>query len=180
MRYIAPGWVISLITFPGIVLHEMSHRWFCWLFHVPVEKVCYFRFGSPAGYVVYETPQNTYHHIWICAGPFVTNTIIGVAVAFYGSIHLLPLWHAAWFDYVLIWLGVSIAMHSFPSTGDARSLWRGLWGKKAPFFARLIGTPIVGIIYLGALGSFFWLDLVYGAAVAVWAPRLLMNYLAGK
>lgn len=25
-------------------------------------------------------------------------------------------------DYFMIWLGVSIAMHSFPSTGDAKSI----------------------------------------------------------
>jgi hypothetical protein len=43
---------------------------------------------------------------------------------------------------------------------------------------RLIATPIVGLIGLGALGSFFWLDLFYGVAVAMLLPRLLIALLA--
>ena len=167
--------VSACLTFPGVVVHELAHRWFCWLFGARVVKACYFRLGNPAGYVVYEAPRNTYHHILICVGPFVVNTVIGAAVAYHGAMRLLPLGNAGPVDYLLVWLGISIAAHAFPSKGDAGSIWRGLWTRPAPIFARLIGTPIVGLIYLGALGSMLWLDIAYGLAVAVWLPRWLLG-----
>jgi len=62
----------------------------------------------------------------------------------------------------LIWIAVSIAMHSFPSTGDASSIWQAVWEKGAPVSARLVGTPLVALIFAEAIGSVFWLDLLYG------------------
>ena len=78
-------------------------------------------------------------------------------------------------DYVLIWLGVSIAMHAFPSKGDAKTIWSMLKRRETPLLVKLIGAPIVGLIYLGALGSFFWLDAIYGVAVAALMPYLLVH-----
>ena len=66
-------------------------------------------------------------------------------------------------------------MHSFPSTGDARSMWQGLWAKGMPVIGRVDSIPLMIVIYLGALGSVFWLNLVYGLAVAVYLPRLLVR-----
>ncbi|WP_438444892.1 hypothetical protein [Gorillibacterium sp. sgz5001074] len=78
-------------------------------------------------------------------------------------------------DYVLIWLGVSVAMHAFPSTGDAGNIWSLLKRRETPVLVKLAGAPIVGLIYLGAVGSFFWLDAVYGVAVAGLMPYLLVH-----
>jgi hypothetical protein len=173
-----PGWLLQLATFPGVVVHELSHELFCRLFGVRVVKVCYFRFGSPAGYVVHETPREVSHHIWISVGPFIVNTTAGALVALPATVPMPFLHlHRPW-NYVLAWLGVSIAMHAFPSTGDAKSIWRGLWSKRAPILARLAGVPIVLVIYLGALGSFFWLDIAYGVGVALFLPRAILKLLA--
>jgi hypothetical protein len=43
---------------------------------------------------------------------------------------------------------------------------------------KLIAYPIIGIIFLGTIGSYFWLDAVYGVAVAVVGPVLLVALLA--
>jgi hypothetical protein len=75
----------------------------------------------------------------------------------------------------LTWLAVSVAMHSFPSTRDASSIWHALWAEKAPGTARLVGTPLVGLIFVGAIGSVFWLDLAYGVGVALALPRALFH-----
>jgi hypothetical protein len=169
-QVLIPGWIISILTFPGVIVHEFAHQLFCRLFDVRVIKVCYFRFGNPAGYVVHETPRNPMHSIWISIGPFLVNTIAGALIALPGSTQVLRHKSGAPPDFILIWLGVSIAMHSFPSTGDAKSIWRALWSRDASIIARVIGTPIVVLIYLGALGSFLWLDLIYGIAVVVIIP----------
>lgn len=64
-------------------------------------------------------------------------------------------------------------MHSFPSTGDAKSIWEAIWDKEAPILSKVVGTPLVGIIVLGAIGSIFWLDLIYGCGVVIGLPALL-------
>lgn len=73
----------------------------------------------------------------------------------------------------LMWLAVSIAMHSFPSVGDAKSIWTAIWEKEAPLLTKIIGTPVVAMIMIGAIGSVLWLDLIYGVGVVVGIPSLL-------
>ena len=52
-----PGWLISLVTFPGVVVHEAAHRFFCDVTDTPVYEVSYFRpRGKPAGYVIHGRP----------------------------------------------------------------------------------------------------------------------------
>jgi hypothetical protein len=69
-------------------------------------------------------------------------------------------------------------MHAFPSRGDANVIWEAMKEESTPVWVKIIGYPVVGLIYLGALGSFFWLDLLYGIGVAVGLPNLLI-YLLG-
>jgi hypothetical protein len=81
-------------------------------------------------------------------------------------------------DYALIYLGVSIAMHAFPSRGDANVIWEAMKESNTPVWVKIIGYPVVGLIYLGSLGSFFWLDLLYGIGVAVGLPNLIIRLLS--
>jgi len=170
-----PGFIISIVTFPGVIVHEYAHKLFCELTGTKVLEVCYFRFGNPAGYVVHEPPTNVWKHIVIGIGPFAVNSVIGF---FIGLVTSEKIFHSGSPEIVqvfLAWLPVSIAMHSFPSTGDANCIWSAVWQKGSPITARVVGTPLVGIIFLGAIGSFFWLDLLYGVAVAGWLPKLILG-----
>lgn len=172
-----PGIIINLLTFPGIIVHELGHLLVCRIFGVPVQKVCYFRLGNPAGYVVHEVPQSAMVHILIGIGPFALNSIVGSLISVPGMVHLIQFHHGSRLDYFLVWLGVSIAMHAFPSTGDANGIWKAIWSREAPILAKLLGTPIVIVIYLGALGSVLWFDLIYGVGLplllAMWLTRVL-------
>lgn len=180
--YYIPGVLISIVTFPGVIVHEIAHQLFCRLFGVAVFDVKYFKTGNPAGYVVHEKPKNAYQHIMIGIGPFFVNTILGALI-------MLPV-AIPWFklgafssgnvfvNQFLAWLGVSIAMHSFPSTGDAKSMLQEIKSKETPILAKVLGYPIVLLIYIGAIGSVVWLDLVYGIAVAAIIPNLIISLLA--
>jgi hypothetical protein len=169
-----PGFVISVITFPGVIVHELAHQLFCRWYKVPVFKVVYFQFGNPAGYVLHEAPSNKWHSIMISIGPFFLNTIIGALIALPAAVPVSIFDNGSVLDYLLMYLGISIAMHAFPSTGDANVIWQALNDKDTNWLVRIVGYPIVGIIYLGALGSFFWLDLLYGYTVAVLLPKLII------
>lgn len=172
---IIPGFLISIATFPGVIVHELAHAFFCKITGTQVFKVCYFRLGNPAGYVIHAQPTNVWKHILIGVGPLLFNTLIGLLfgfIAFFEHIDTNKLTVAAG---VFMWLAISIAIHSFPSTGDAKSIWNSVWSQGTPVAAKLIGTPLVAIIFLGALGSIFWLDLIYGFGVVVELPKLLME-----
>ncbi|MBM3119497.1 MAG: hypothetical protein FJ006_08130 [Chloroflexi bacterium] len=154
------GWLIAILTFPGIIIHEWAHKFFCDRANVPVYKTCYFRLGNPAGYVIHG-PVNSYAKaFFIATAPFLTNTTIAVIVFFIAVI--IPRGLIA---YILYWLGISVAMHSSPSNQDADSLWqhskRAL--KRNPL--ALFGFPIVGLIKLSSLLSRIWFDLLYAVAL---------------
>jgi hypothetical protein len=167
-----PGFIITWLTFPGVMVHEFAHQLFCHWTGTKVLKVCYFRFGNPAGYVVHERPTSTWRHILIGIGPLFVNSVSGFALGVIAERSKIADPREA-VNMVLTWLSVSIAMHSFPSTGDAKSIWSALWRKEASFLAKIVGAPLVAIIYAGAIGSFFWADLLYGVGVAVELPKLV-------
>jgi hypothetical protein len=172
-----PGQFISAFTFPGVIVHELAHQLFCRLYKVPVFEVVYYRFGNPAGYVMHEKVKNKWHGMMISVGPFIINTLLGALIALPASLPVFKFHTAGLLDWVLIYLGVSIAMHAFPSTGDANSIWQSMKEDDTPLPVKIIGYPVVGLIYLGSLGSFFWLDLAYGIGIAIGLPGLIIQLL---
>jgi hypothetical protein len=100
--------------------------------------------------------------------------MLGALIAFPAALPVIKFGEGDLLDYLLVWLGVSIAMHAIPSTGDAKSLWQSVKGPGVSSGVRFTVAPVVAIIYLAALGRFFWLDLIYGIAVAVGLPTLLV------
>jgi hypothetical protein len=161
------------------VIHELAHQLFCRLFRIPVYRVCYFRVGNPAGYVIHGQTENWLHNVLIGTGPFFLNSILGAVLSLPSALRVFEFSGAASvFDGVLIWLGVSIAMHAIPSTGDAKSMWQAVSGNKAPVLAKLIVAPVVGLIFVLAIGSVIWFDLLYGVFVSLAMPRVLVAMLA--
>ncbi len=165
---LVPGFIVNLLTFPGVIVHEFAHKVMCQLTGTVVHAVKYFQIGNPSGYVIHERPDSIWKHMAIGVGPVLVN-VVGGFIA--GSLAVLS--NAPLISIVLTWLGVSIAKHAFPSTEDARSIWDGLRAKATPFAAKIIGVPLVGLIYLGALASVFWIDVIFAGIVAVVIPRAL-------
>ena len=174
---IIPGFVIAIFTFPGVIVHELAHQFFCRLLGVPVFKVCYFRVGNPSGYVIHEHPHSPWKSLLIGVGPLLVNSIVGAIVTFPAFI-AFRFNSADPVDALLMWLGFSIAMHSFPSTGDAASIWKSTMSAGSPILCKIISVPVVGLIWIGAVGSFFWLDAIYGFCIVALAPTLIVSTLA--
>ena len=43
---IFPGLFVSILTFPGVIVHELAHQLFCYMCNIKVNKVVYFQFGN--------------------------------------------------------------------------------------------------------------------------------------
>ena len=165
------GWPIAILTFPGIIVHELAHKFFCNRANVPVYKTCYFRLGNPAGYVIHG-PVNSYVKAFLInIAPFIVNTCVAFLI-FLVAVNASSLGITT---YLLYWLGISIAMHSFPSSGDADNLWS--YSKKAwrrnPL--ALLGFPVVGLIKLATILSAIWFDLLYAIALLLLVAFLLQG-----
>jgi hypothetical protein len=175
---IIPGFVIALLTFPGVIVHELAHQFFCILLKVPVFKVCYIRVGNPSGYVLHEHPHSPWKSLLISFGPLLVNTILGFIIALPAVIGTFTFDSGDALDALLIWLGFSIAMHSFPSTGDAATLWKSVLAPGVSPFAKVITVPLTGLIWIGAVGSVFWLDAIYGFLVIGLLPGWILSVFA--
>jgi hypothetical protein len=169
-----PSQVIALLTFPGVVLHEVVVQLLCRWLRIAMGDVCYIRFGSPAGYVIHEPPADVCQALVLGLGPFFVNSILGAFIAFPAIFPALEFRVSTTGGYVLAWLGVSIATHAFPSADETGELWRAVWSPRGSTLTRLFTTPLVAFMYGGALGHFICLDLLYGIGVVVLAPALLL------
>lgn len=144
--------MIGLLTFPGVIFHELGHQFFCILAGVKVRKVVYFRFGNPAGYVIHDSPDSILKSLIITFGPFISGTLFSL---FFFSLSKTSN------TLLFLWLGFSVAMHCFPSSGDAKSLWtetnRKVWHN---IFA-LAGYPFALLIWIADFLRIVWVDFFY-------------------
>lgn len=175
MFVIIPGFVVSAVTFPGVIVHEAAHMLFCRLRRVAVLDVCFFRFGNPSGYVIHENTEDFPTTFLVSVGPFIVNSLLCMLICFpaflpvkvFGILNLPSLF--------LLWLGVSIGMHAFPSTGDARNLLaqaKKAAGEMNPL--AIISYPIVVLIYIANALSVIWFDAIYGLAIGLGLPALFL------
>ena len=168
--------LVRLFTIPGVVVHEFAHKQACELVGVPVLEVVYFRFGDPAGYVRHAQPKRYREAFVVSVAPFLVNTVVAFAI-FLGLAALVSTTGdlrgassgTIAFAVGLGWLGLSIGMHAFPSTGDANTLWRRsrLEWRQSPTV--LLGIPVIVVIYVANLLSWLWADVLYALGLGVLA-----------
>jgi hypothetical protein len=153
--------IISAITFVGVIFHELGHKLFCNLTGVKVLKVCYFRFGNPSGYVIHERTKNFVQSFFISVGPFISGTFFAVLFFEISEIFTPDRWQ----KYFFIWLGGSVAINSFPSSIDAKSLWRDTNRHIQNNILAITGYPFVLLIWLANRLTVIWFDVIYAILV---------------
>lgn len=173
-----PGFIITILTFPGVIVHEAAHMLFCKMRRVPVFDVCFFSMGNPAGYVIHGETDNFNTTFLISVGPFIINSLLCILIclpAFF-PYYVFGVEHPL--TYVLLWLGLSIGMHAFPSNQDASVMFsQAKIAVKTMNPLAIISYPLVIIIYIANLLSFFWADLIYGVAIGIGLPALILRNL---
>ncbi|NNJ29085.1 metalloprotease family protein [Lacrimispora defluvii] len=176
--FFVPGIIVSVVTFPGVIIHELAHQIFCRLMRVPVYEVKYFQFSNPCGYVLHEATQDPLKTFLISTGPFLINTLIGMIILSPAAIDLIIFEdYSNSLNLLLGWIGFSTLMHAFPSTGDAKVLVNNiLKNKNVNVLVKMIVAPVIGLIYVGAIGSVVWLDAIYAAAIAMIIPNLFLLF----
>lgn len=178
------GFLLTLVTFPGVIVHELAHEKVCDRYGIPVLEVCYFRFGNPAGYVIHAEPARYRHAVLVGVAPFLLNTAL--AVAAFGAFAVASpgggamaspvggaLDDAGAASVLCVWLGASFAIHAFPSTGDASALWKQTKSRWRRSPSVLLGLPVIALLYLVNALQILWLDVVYAIALFLLVTTLV-------
>jgi hypothetical protein len=173
-----PGFLIAIVTFPGVIVHEAAHMFFCKLRHVAVLDYCFFRIGNPAGYVIHEEIDNFTTTFLVCVGPLLINSLLCILICFpaFMPVRMFEIEH--YLSYFLLWLGVSIGMHAFPSNHYATNLYNH--AKKAIKSLNplaLLSFPLVLLIFIANVLSMFWADYLYGLALGLLLPEMIFRLL---
>jgi hypothetical protein len=174
--FLLPGWLIALVTFPGVVVHEMAHRFFCDVTDTDVYAVRYFKpMGNPAGYVIHGQPRSLRAALLISAGPLLINTLLCSLLTLTVAYQVIVL-DAGPSDPVLIalgWLGYSIGMHAFPSRQDAASLTAQVREARGHGVTLLLARCASALITLANALRVIWFDAIYAVGVSLVLPLML-------
>jgi hypothetical protein len=174
--FFIPGPLVGAATFPGVIVHEAAHQLACRLRGVPVLDVKYFQFANPNGYVLHGRTDDFVSTFAITIGPFVVNTLLCLLICLPAFVPVYSFDHSDPLSFFLIWLGISIGMHAFPSNQDASQLWEQALKKAKDLHPlALLSLPLVGLVYVMNIGRFFWLDALYGVGVGLGLPLLLLK-----
>lgn len=113
--------LLAIFTFPGVMVHEMSHYWMCQLMQVKVYEVKLFTLsqGGCIGYVKHEKIQSLIKCALVAVAPFFFSTSFATLIL--TTIIVSPMNHQA--HTFLTWLGFSIAFWAFPSEIDSESFF---------------------------------------------------------
>ncbi len=170
--------LVSLITFPGIIVHEIAHKFFCDIAKIPVYEVCYFQFGDPCGYVVHAPATRLQDSLLIALGPLVVNTVLCALLTFPAifPITILSIQDGNVVFLVLLWLGISIGMHAFPSNQDMKEFLTLVKQshRTSPIFvfAQIFALSLRLVNVL----RFVWIDALYAIAVSMVLPYIAMSF----
>ncbi len=176
---IIPGFLIAICTFPGVIVHEAAHLFFCKIRGVGVMEVCFFQLKNPSGYVIHEKTEDFTSTFLISVGPFLINSLLTLVFCFPASIPINAFHQSDPISYFLMWVGLSIGMNAFPSNADARNIWDH--AKSAARERNLLAIasfPLVVVIFVANLLRIVWADLLYGVALGVWLPQSLLHLLS--
>ena len=172
---ILPGVVLTGITFPGVMVHELAHELMCRVTRTKVLDVCYYRFGNPAGYVLSEKPSNVWKSLLISFVPFLLNSVAGFLLGLASAAVYRTHGRIDVISTMLFYLGVSLAFHAFPSLQDAKAIDDELWKPQTSLVAKILCAPIVFLFAVKAVLDFVLLDMIWGLAVGGVLPFLWLG-----
>lgn len=174
--------LLSLLTFPGVIVHEFAHAWACRRLGITVERVCYLRIGNPMGYVLHERPATAMQHLLVATAPFFVSSILALvmslAACLFSRSQLPPETRDA-MAILALWLSFSFALHAFPSHGDIEALGESSHDPAFGLFSRILLVPAVVFLRLVLQGTRCFADVLFALFIVALPPFLLLIMTGG-
>lgn len=171
------SYVPSLLTFPGVILRQAVHLVTCRMLKVEVLDIRYFRFDTPAGYVVHEMPKRFGSSLALAFIPLLIHSALCFAIClpalvplrFYDEGSVIP-------ELFQLWIGLSIGAHAFPPSRDCGNLWdlARLEVRNHGAGVRLT-FPLVALLRIAQKLSLFGFDVAFAVLVGIGIPWVLLD-----
>lgn len=182
MFFVIPGALIALLTFPGVILHEISHRFFCDINNVPVYDINYFCFDSDrSGYVIHAHTDSFWKRFFISFGPLIINSLVFIIFMiplgikyFFGKDFLATSYSELdlFLMMILTWIGISCGFHSIPSNNDVD----GLSDAAESTLQKILSFMLTGIVHIFNIkGISFWIRIIYIYLVSMIVPSIFFS-----
>lgn len=171
------SFVPSLVTFPGVVLRQLVHSGFCRILGVKVLDVRYFRYDTPAGYVLHEMPKSLGAALVLALGPLVVHSLLCFLLC---SLALVPFLRydsaVGPLELTQMWMGLSIGMHAFPPVRDGNNLW-GLTRNDVARHGALVrlSFPVLGFLRVAQRLTLMGFDVAYAAMMGILLPWMALG-----
>lgn len=147
------------LTAPGIIVHELAHAFFCFLFGVKIHRLSLLRYNEVAGFVIHDEPRRFLPSFFISFGPLIINSAL--ALWLFTKITFIVDFQ----NIMYVWLGFALALQAIPSTGDAKSLFNNanhnFW--RNPLV--IIFYPLVLLLYILNFLKYIFIDIIFAAAL---------------
>lgn len=176
--------ILEIALSPGVIIHEIAHRFFCDILGVKVYAVCYFTLSSDetSGCVIREGTSNIKHTSLICFGPLIINTLICLIftfpfMAFYslvGDFFAIPKPFFAQLGYLfLAWIGFAAGACAFPSDRDLENILSAVEQQGAPLSLTL--DCLISVMkFLNFLSSFY-VGFLYSYGISLILPSIFLR-----
>lgn len=166
--------LIALLTFPGSIIHEVCHKFFCDLLRIRVYKVCYFRYDDTYSYLIHEPATNLRDALLILICPFLLCTLLCMILTFPAELISVKL--SAPFTlntFLLLWVGISIGMNAFPTNHAITEFQKTIQSHPAKPYIYLIANGFAILLQFIQFLRKLWIDLLYAILIMNVLPSLI-------
>lgn len=182
MIYYIPGELIALVTFPGVIIHEIAHRLFCDLTNVGVYKIYYFiPFSQTAGCVIHEPTKSLWRALLISTGPLIINSLVCMLLTipfgitlYLGTTFAIINPKIDFFKFIalmsLTWIGYLAGFNAIPSNQDMSGLSELTQSRITKFFL------FIFIKIIAFFNVHFFIQAFYALVIGQIVPLLMFYY----
>lgn len=172
--------IAKIITFPGTLLKAFLEHCACRMTHTVMENDYYFQSGEMCGHVEHDLAERKGQSFTICFFPFIVNLVLGLTLAWAGSVDLIYLGEFIrledinFFAYIFLYIGICLLTNLFPSTEDFLMFKDFFYGKKSKnVFLKIILAPLFTVFFIGTKIEKWGLSLITTCVFVFFLPNIL-------
>ena len=169
----SPGKIFAFLTFPGVIMHEISHRLMRDFLRIPVYSINYFPTEeTQASQAYHHKAMKLNHNLLICFAPLITNNLLCMLFTLPVNSMIVIARDPEGFKFSIVflwWVGISMGVHAFPSYED---IYNTLLGEDKKNYGSFVG-------FLCFIANWFnysrWIRFVYAVLVSYILPLLIFG-----
>lgn len=174
MKSFALGYIATIVTFPGIIIKVLFQDIAYRLMNIPVYTIKYAYMNNETGetgQLDAEIIENYGKNLFAALFPLFINSVLGFVLSLPSLYNIVFIEAAGVLDYILLWLGISIAANAFPTSALIEHIHQ-----KTHFYvsngimALYLLYPLIWLMQLVKGLRLFWLECLYGVIVGFLLP----------